>query len=440
MDRAPALEAALAAFVAAHAHRPRQRSAAWVAARQLAVGGSEVAALMGRSRYASFADVVASKAGLAGFGGGPATRWGTFFEEVAEKVLALDLGVEVHGTDISVPAPPGSGLETSHANSPDGYCVVGLSAAHGEERLAAVAGTAAGRAAVALLEFKCPHRRRPTGTVPRHYLPQLWSGLAVAPLAEFAIYVDAVFRKCPSAAFGPSPEVDAAYHGEAPGRYGGAVAWGVAAFYAPAGGLGDGEALAGPSAGVVDLGAAAAEVFDGALRLLEEKRLCARHAPPHLAGRPGGPFPEGRGLETAAPPPPPGYELWGLLPWKLLELHYVPVAPRPGFLEEVRPLIQEALGAASRIRAAPEPKAAYEAFVAARREAGRPSADEEQALVALFDKKPPPPGGSLHAPVSDGFARRLGRRADADQLAGLPSDPDDGGVRGRDAAEGVFPV
>lgn len=410
-----ALDAELGEFVAAHAHRARQRTEAWVAAKARSVGGSEVAALLGHSRYSSFLDVVEAKAGLSGFRGNAACRWGTFFEGVAERVVALDLGTSLRGTDINVPAPPGSGLEGAHANSPDGYCVVGLAPAPGEkepaERLAA-AGEPAPRAAVALLEFKCPHRRLPTGKVPRHYLPQLWSGLALSPPAQFGLFVDAAFRKCALSDLGPSPEYDGAYHRETPGaRWRGAVAWGLAAVYAPTAGPGAAEGAAlgraalgpgarFPGAELVDLGEAGGELFERALQLLDEGVFRAEHPPPQLGGRPG-PFPAGGGVSAALAEcrPPPGHAPWGVFPWKLLELDYVPVEPRPGFLAEIRPPVLEALAAAARIRGAPDPRAAFEAYAAHRRPPrAAPRAPAGPSLQALFWEAEE---GDARAPLSE---------------------------------------
>jgi len=63
-------------------------------------------------------------------------------------------------------------------------------------------------------------------------LPQLWSGLAVSPVAHAGLFVDVVFRKCALADLGPSPEYDREYHRRGP-EYGAAVAWGLIGVYAP---------------------------------------------------------------------------------------------------------------------------------------------------------------------------------------------------------------
>jgi hypothetical protein len=436
------LDAAIATFVARHAHRARQRTQEWKEAKAGSVGGSEVAALMGHNRYSSFLDVVAAKAGLSVFGGNTACRWGTFFEGVIERFVALDCGTTLRGTDVSVPAPPGSALEGLHANSPDGYCVVELlpGGGGGEPRLrTGDAPGGGGRPAAVLLEFKCPLSRRPTGGVPRHYLPQLWSGLALSPPAEYGLFVDAVFRKCSLGDLGASPLYDTRFPPRRDGapetpdpRWAGAVAWGFAAVYAPfapeAGALVDyaraGAELArdalgapppggpGAAADPVDFGECGAGLFEKALACIDGGGFAVEHVGPRTCSKQGAPLDTGREVGAALrarEAAPPGHYLLGVIPWKLLEVDYVFVERREGFLGEIEPLVGEALAAASAVRAAPDPSAAFRAFAATRR--GRAGGPRPGPLHALFDAAgddfaagdaaapPPAPGGPgpLHA-------------------------------------------
>jgi len=371
---------------------------------------------MGHNRYTSFLDVVAAKAGLSEFGGNTACRWGTFFEGVIERFVALDCGTTLRGTDVSVPAPPGSALEGLHANSPDGYCVVELlPGGDGEEpRLRTGGGPGGGgRPAAVLLEFKCPLSRRPTGSVPRHYLPQLWSGLALSPLAEYGLFVDAVFRKCPLRDLGASPLYDTRFPPRRNGapetpdpRWAGAVAWGFTAVYAPfvseEGALVDyaraGAELAwgalgapppagpGAAADPVDFGECGAELFEKALACVDEGGFVVEHVGPRTYAQQGVPLDSGREVGEALraqEAAPPGRYLLGVIPWKLLEVDYVFVERREGFLREIRPLVGEALAAAKAVREAPDPSEAFRAFAAARR--GLPAPSPPGPLHALFD-------------------------------------------------------
>ena len=110
---------AITNFVEFHHHtRPRQKTEAWYRNRKREIGGSELSALMGVNPFQSFTDIIASKTGLRENKINLATRWGIFFEPVAQLFLEIDCNTHVLGTDINVPAPfPG------HSNSPDGYCV-----------------------------------------------------------------------------------------------------------------------------------------------------------------------------------------------------------------------------------------------------------------------------------------------------------------------------
>lgn len=424
-------------FVALYTDRPRQRSEAWLAGRAGTIGSSELAALMGMNPYQGLAATVASKAGLKGWtGGGVACWWGTFFEPAAEALLAVEVGSTPKGTDISVPA-----AFAGHAGSPDGYCVVGAyrDPEHGgawslvttDAAAQARAEEAAVVRQIVLLEFKCPYRRMPKGDIPKHYRPQLWSGLALAPIAHRALFVDTAFRKCALADLGPSAAYDWDYHRERrPERWGGAYAWGLAAVYAPApaarrkraapegaagaaGAPGAGDHAAPPRdpareawglyaallgqqpelvpagdgvrlvAGPADFGDCDNAAFEKMLGYAANEGLL-RHE--HV----GPCFPDGRGpdlrtgeaigaaIDALGEAPPEGHYLLGVFPWKIFEVSYVFAERRPGFFDEVRPLIDRALGLATAIRGAPDPNEAYRA----------------QFEPALKKSAAPPPGAA----------------------------------------------
>lgn len=398
------LDRQLEAFVEVHAAAgSKQRGAAWYRLMGETVGGSELAALLGMSPYKSFYDIVESKlAAQTGLpstfdGGGPACWWGSLFEGVIELVVAADLGAPLRGTDICIRAAPG------HRTSPDGYLVVRVVPGEGPTP-PALWTTDRGpppeecEPLVALVEFKCPYSRRPDGAVPAHYRPQVWSGLAVSPLASFGLFIDSVFRKCSLEALGPGPEYDREYHraksDQAP--WGDPFAWGLIAVYAPrldaprwvrlgwrgeewAPGdpdPGDADAdaslaawqvhsaclgmssragRADPSLDAADLGDCPPRVFDRALGLIDRRRFPVRLGAPVFADGRGA----GGGLAAAVrrfhEDPPADHWLLGLLPWKLFEVNYVPVARRPGFLEEVTLLVDEVHEAVAAARASPDP-------------------------------------------------------------------------------------
>jgi len=430
-------------FVALHASRPRQRSAGWLAGRERTIGSSELAALMGMNPYQGVASTVASKAGLRRWeGGGVACWWGTLFEPAAEALLALETGATLRGTDISVPA----GF-AGHAGSPDGYCAAWLfsdPARDGAWRLLTTdeatqkeaEGCPRARQTL-LLEFKCPYRRLPKSGVPKHYRPQLWSGLALAPIAHRALFVDTVFRKCPLWSLGPGGEYDWDYHRERrPAYWGGAVAWGLTGVYAPLpgrrarasragagagadadrpwkpeelGGGGDDDAAyvawqlyaeslglelelreGAPAAGPVDFGSCEAPHFERALDFAANRgALPFEHVGPC--------FPDGRGADLRSAPaigaavdalaaaPPEGHYLLGVLPWKIFEINYAFEERRPGFLDEVRPLVEKALGQAAAIREAADPHEAFQELFGGGRAAEKSDPEAEAETQAFFD-------------------------------------------------------
>ncbi len=386
----------------------KQRGADWYRLMGETVGGSELAALLRMSPYKSFYDVVESKiAAQTGTspssfdGGGPACWWGSLFEGVIELVVSIDLGAPLRGTDICIRAAPG------HRTSPDGYLVVRV--AGGGDPPAwdnPVLWTTdqvlpeAHAPLIALVEFKCPYSRRPDGTVPGHYRPQVWSGLSVSPVAHFGLFVDSVFRKCSLEALGPGPEFDRVYHRAksdlAPRAWGDPLAWGLIAVYAPRldaprrvrlGWRGEEWAPGGPSpdspdsdaslvawqihsaclcmtsrAGGADTGLDAADfgecppkVFDRALGFIDRRRFPIALGPPTFADGRGGPGDLAAAVRRFHEGPPADHWLLGLLPWKLFEINYVPVAHRPGFLDEIAPLVAEVHEAVASARASADP-------------------------------------------------------------------------------------
>ena len=398
----------------------RQRDHSWYTALGVTIGGSELAALMGLNPYSSAFDVIMDKlttlaGGNSWGGGGEACWWGTLFEDVIGAYVEADLGAPIRGDDICIREHPG------HRNSPDGYIVARLYRGAGGSRHVWTTDMSPHVPTVErilLLEFKCPMSRKPLGTVPRQYKPQVWSGLAVSPVAHLGLYVDAVFRKCGIADLGDTPDYDTGYHRFDHGRWALPVAWGLIGVYAPRldaprrvrlGWRGD-EWAAGdpdpdaadadaaqaawevhstyfetPLAGepeVADLGDMAAPPFNRALGLVDRKRFpVARGAACFADGR-GAALHTGGGVGAAIAAlrrgAPADHWLLGVLPWKLFEVDYVPVERRPGFMAEVAPLIAEVHRTVAAARETADP-AAYAA-----RATGRPPPREGRS--ALLDE------------------------------------------------------
>lgn len=363
---------ALAVFVKHHS-KVKQHDKSWYERMGTTVGGSELAAIMGKNPYMNFYDVVESKVSVLNgvntwTGGSEACWWGTLFEDVIGAYVAADLGSDIIGDDICISVIPG------HRNSPDGYIIARIWVdAEGRTRLwtTDMSEDIPCWHRILVLEFKCPITRKPTGDVPKQYQPQVQSGLAVSPIANLGMYVDAVFRKCDMMSLELSPEYDRVYHYKDDETKGLPQAWGIIYVYAPRldasrriryGWRGDewgpGDPDDGPDADAssaawdiscrltaapgepADLGAAPPKLFNRALRLINQKRFPVWRAPAVFADGRGRPPPtdpwwENRARELC----PPSHALMGVIPWKLFEVNYSFVERQKNFIEIVKPLI-----------------------------------------------------------------------------------------------------
>ena len=436
---------ALAAFVAHHARAGcSQRGADWTALIGTTVGGSELGALAGVNDYSTFFDVVAEKVAAArGSGkrgrGGEACWWGILFEDALAAVVGADLGDEVVGDALCLRGPGGQRY------SPDGYLVAHTVASAGDGGPSAGADKGADKGAgqrpwrlwttgeggapppgavpaAVLLEFKCPFSRAPeAGRVPPSYRLQVQAGLAACPFAGFAVFVDALIRKCGVAQLGGEAGYDEGYHRRDGGRFAEArpFAWGLIALCAPRGGrtparFGAAAPRVGASLGLApgalgelgeaaDLGGVSPGVFYYALRdaaggeaAPPGDRLTPVFSPPAFAGGRGGRPPAGAAELAAAcaAAVPAGLLPVGVVPWKLLRAEYVPVARRPRFRAEVGgPLAAAALAHVAAACAAADP----EAYLAAARRLARGRPPGGHALItpaevarAAAEPRPPP--------------------------------------------------
>jgi len=408
-------------FVEKFYGRHKQRSKGWKAGRLIKVGASELGSVMGLNPYpnSSYENVLAEKAGASVDGRDPHTygylNWycvfGTMMEEAITIVVEIDLGTPVVGDTINIPAP-----YAEHANSPDGFGVVWIAPPESpgpspvlkelgvDEKKAcrdevtersyedasilvnAMAKTAdptrstiwtTDRGAPppgsvptpVLFEFKSPPSRpvgvrhsAKKGPVPRHYIPQMWSGIDLSAEAgvDMAIFVDAGFRACSIEDVDFTSSYNRSLHRKKITRADqayvdrGAWATGVIGLYGP-------EPLPpladGSPAPLRDVGGRAQTwenpqlpvEFDYVCRLIDDKVLAFQ------AGKPA--FVDGRGAtlaEARTPPaegPDPGHpHLIGYIGWKLFRVEYVQVPRRVGFVEEIRPKLQELIAEAEEIK------------------------------------------------------------------------------------------
>ena len=181
-----------------HANAPMSQSAAWAAARAETVGGSDVATILGLNPYRKRTDFIADKCGFnVAFEGNQATRWGTVMERATENfthsVLKMDTIIHALG---SLPT-----VVSGQRYTPDGLGIVQLRNIRDEIKTF-----------IAVFEFKSPARSVPDGKIPKHYAPQLQTGLLAIPQANIGIFTNCAFRKCKKEDFNFELTYDRIYH------------------------------------------------------------------------------------------------------------------------------------------------------------------------------------------------------------------------------------
>lgn len=188
----------IAQILLQHADAPMSQSAAWAIARAETVGGSDVATILGLNPYRKRKDFIADKCGFGlSFEGNQATRWGTIMERATEKfthaVLKMTTPIYAMG---SLPT-----VINGQRYTPDGLGIVQLRNIRDEIK-----------AFIAVFEFKSPARSVPDGKIPKHYAPQLQTGLLAIPQANIGIFTNCAFRKCKKEDFNFELTYDRIYH------------------------------------------------------------------------------------------------------------------------------------------------------------------------------------------------------------------------------------
>jgi putative phage-type endonuclease len=193
-------------FVQKYASNAKQRSDEWYTLTKTTIGGSELAVVLGISKYKTLYDLAKEKAGLLpGFTGNMATMWGTIFEDIVARFIELDCNTTIKGAELTIRDIPGIRY------SPDGYAVVRVHRCpSGDEPLQLVTRDLPCFAddqcphcqhLIVLIEIKCPRSRKPVeGEIPEHYKPQLLSGLIFSPMTRWALFTEAVIKRRPLSA------------------------------------------------------------------------------------------------------------------------------------------------------------------------------------------------------------------------------------------------
>ena len=154
-----------------------------------AIGGSEIASLLGSNPYSNKIDLCKTKLGMKDFNGNVCTRWGNLFENVIRKIVEIDFDCCIQETG-AIPVLRNSQRKPIASYSPDGLATLAPEYINCISR--GLVSTISRD--LVLFEFKCPYSRIPDGVVPAHYKSQVLMGLAGLN-CEHGIFCDALFRK-----------------------------------------------------------------------------------------------------------------------------------------------------------------------------------------------------------------------------------------------------
>lgn len=225
MNKAKTKRETLKIFTNFYLHLPSQRSPDWLANRNgnhkkpPVIGGSEMKDLdAGNPR-----SLISRKLGLQKFFGVDATRWGNLFEDVFGSIFKFLFNSELEETG-AIPGIQNNDGYTVQAYSPDGLMVVLkqtlkkiLFAEFNKsikdyDRQYFEFHDSAEDEIIILNEFKCPYSKIPDGKLPPEYEFQPPTGLCTIPIADIAIFANAVFRKCSIEDFKMNNVYDIEYH------------------------------------------------------------------------------------------------------------------------------------------------------------------------------------------------------------------------------------
>ncbi len=177
-------------FINQFKHLPVQGSDAWKELRKNFIGGSEISTVLKQNKNKTVNKLVLEKLGFDKFHGNIITHWGNVFEELIRLYCEDTFSCEIKETG-SIPYKHGN-----LSYSPDGLAVVSTNSLIKQFRNLPDGLDASSPCHLVLFEFKCPHSRIPSSTIPEHYWPQVNIGMNVIDIMETAIFVQATYRRC----------------------------------------------------------------------------------------------------------------------------------------------------------------------------------------------------------------------------------------------------
>lgn len=176
-------------FIDQYRHLPEQGTDEWKELRKNFIGGSELSCILKQNKNKSVNKLVLEKLGFDRFKGNVITHWGNVFEELIRLHCEDTFSCAIRETG-SIPYKDGY-----LSYSPDGLALIPTNklVEHFGKLEDGLDTTAP--AQLVLFEFKCPHSRVPSHTIPDHYWPQVNVGMNIIDIMETAIFVQAVYRR-----------------------------------------------------------------------------------------------------------------------------------------------------------------------------------------------------------------------------------------------------
>jgi len=415
-------------FLEQFSRRPEQKTENWYKLRADIIGGSELKPFMSDNWEESTISIMNKKLGFTTVNYDiPACHWGNLFEECTERLVEISLGCKIVGNNSNIPAPPDSGLEKIHANSPDGIGVISYYTIPGAAPSLLTtdivtqmdALCAEIKSYTVVFEFKSTVSRIPTDKIPTMYLPQVWSGLVCVPIADFALYVDVVYRLCDKNDLNNS-NYNSEYHLDSRNlseeilscRL--PVAIGLTAIYAPRMNTPDDKLLykihnphklyentidpkhdaytlsmtltlnknnnhkiqkfepidfggLQEDSGNIETGCDVRRTINKILSMIDKKYFIHKHTDPC--------FLDGRGciklltedgtdelIDEFKQNAPDGYYLLGYLPWKVFDIRYIPEERNSDFLQLITPRLKKFIAEYDRIKLSENPRKEFELY------------------------------------------------------------------------------
>lgn len=177
-------------YVKKYSNLASQGSKAWLDGRKFSIGGSEMSIITGDSPYKSVRALIEQHLGLTHFKGNINTYWGSILEDFVTHIMEEKWGVEIHELG-SLP-----GVVSGQRYSPDGLLYLPW------------------LKKIILLEIKNAARRLTNGRVPTMYKPQIFAGMDTIQIADMAMFVDVMFRRCSPDQFDFGIGYDHSFHGK----------------------------------------------------------------------------------------------------------------------------------------------------------------------------------------------------------------------------------